>query len=311
MIIRLEDTTSAAVASRLVTVREEGGVVALGRVLTLIVLAHGPEKVEEAIEVTNAASREHPSRVIVVNTRPPAGADGLDAEIRVGGDAGASEVVVLHPRGAAAVDQDTLVTPLLLPDTPIVAFWFGRTPHRPAAEPVGRMAQRRITDIISGITDDPATSREARLSLALLGANYSPGDTDLSWARITLWRSLIAALLEIEDSPLESIDVEGAQDRPSMHLLAGWITSRVGVPVRFHDSGGIHITRVDLTFASGRVRISRPLDSAAATSSRAGRPDQRMNLPPRTTTDCLMEGLGRLDAHEVYAAALQHAVAAL
>ena len=127
----------------------------------------------------------------------------------------------------------------------------------------------------------------------------------------TLWRSLIAALLEIEDSPLESIDVEGAQDRPSMHLLAGWITSRVGVPVRFHDSGGIHITRVDLTFASGRVRISRPLDSAAATISRAGRPDQRMNLPPRTTTDCLMEELRRLDADEVYADALQHAVAAL
>lgn len=311
MIIRLENTTSAAVASRLVTVREEGGVVALGRVLTLIVLAHGPDNVEEAIEVTNAASREHPSRVIVVNTRPPAGADGLDAEIRVGGDAGASEVIVLHPRGAAAVDQDTLVTPLLLSDTPIVAFWFGRTPHRPATEPVGRMAQRRITDIISGITDDPATSREARLSLALLGSNYAPGDTDLSWARITLWRALIASVLDLEDTPLESIDVEGAQDRPSMHLLAGWIRSRMEVPVNFHDSGSIHITRVDLNFANGTVRIARPLESTAATISRPGRPDQRTNLPPRTTTDCLMEELRRLDADEVYAAALARAVEAL
>ena len=36
-----------------------------------------------------------------------------------------------------------------------------------------------------------------------------------------------------------------------------------------------------------------------------------MNLPPRTTTDCLMEELRRLDADEVYADALQHAVAAL
>ncbi|NCD18669.1 MAG: OpcA protein [Actinobacteria bacterium] len=308
MIIRLENTTSAAVAARLVTVREEGGVVALGRVLTLIVLAHGTEKVEEAIEITNAASREHPSRVIVVNTRAPAGRDGLDAEIRVGGDAGASEVVVLHPRGAAAVDQDTLVTPLLLPDTPIVAFWVGRTPHKPAAEPVGRMAQRRITDIISGITDDPATSREARLSLALLGANYAPGDTDLSWARITLWRALIASVLDLEATDLESIDVEGAQDRPSMHLLAGWIRSRLGVPVRFHDSGGIHITRVDLNLPDGTIRIARPTDATAATISRAGKPDQRTNLPPRTTTDCLMEELRRLDADEVYAEALARAV---
>lgn len=311
MIIRLENTTSAAVGSRLVTVREEGGVVALGRVLTLIVLAHGSQWVEEAITLTNAASREHPSRVIVINTRPLPGDDGLDAEIRVGGDAGASEVIVLHPRGAAAADQDTLVTPLLLPDTPIVAFWLGRTPHNPSAEPVGRMAQRRITDIISSITDDPVTSREARLSLALLGANYAPGDTDLSWARITLWRALIASVLDLADSPLTSIDVEGAADRPSMHLLAGWIRSRLDVPVRFHDAGAIHITRVDLTFPDGIIRIARPLDSTAATISRVGRPDQRVNLPPRTTTDCLMEELRRLDADEIYAAALARAVEAL
>lgn len=310
MIFRLENTTSAEVASRLVIVREEGGVVALGRVLTLIVLAFGKSNVDAAIEVTNAASREHPSRVIIIDTAGGVGADGLDAEILVGGDAGASEVVVLHPRGAAAVDQDTLVTPLLLPDTPIVAYWVGSTPHNPSGEPVGRMAQRRITDIVSGITDS-ASSDEARTCFRALGENYRPGDTDLSWARITLWRALIASSLEQEAGELQSVEVHGAPDRPSMYLLAGWLGSRLGVPVHVHDANSTHITRVNLNLPSGTISIHRPDGSAVAAILRAGRPDQRTNLPARTVKDCLMEDLRRLDADDTYAAALAHAVRTL
>jgi hypothetical protein len=96
MIIDMPDTTTNHVNRRLVRLRDEGGAVALGRVLTLVVLADERD-VEEAVATTNDASREHPCRVIVV---APAG-DGadarLDAQIRVGGDAGASEVVVRRP----------------------------------------------------------------------------------------------------------------------------------------------------------------------------------------------------------------------
>lgn len=310
MIITLTDTTSSQVASRLVVVREEGGVVALGRVLTLVVLARGRENVERAIAVTNVASREHPSRVIVINTGECGDDDGLDAEIRVGGDAGASEVVVLHPRGAAVADQDTLVTPLLLPDTPIVAFWVGATPGNPSAEPVGRMAQRRIADLISAITDTES-SHAARESFAALARNYRPGDTDLSWARITTWRALIAAELDLTHTDLTSIDVHGAPDRPSMYLLGGWLRSRLGVPVHVHESSRIHITELALNFADGPVRFLRPEGSSVATIRRPGQPDQRTNLPPRTDTDCLMEELRRLDADETYASALAHAVRSL
>jgi len=248
--------------------------------------------------------------VIVINTGNGDGVDGLDAEIRVGGDAGASEVVVLHPRGAALTDQDTLVTPLLLPDTPIVAYWVGATPENPSAEPVGRMAQRRITDLISAITDTES-SHHARETFAALGRNYRPGDTDLSWARITTWRALIAAELDVTRSPLESIDIYGAPDRPSMYLLGGWLRSRLGIPVHVHESSRIHITRLDLNFADGPVRFTRPEGGVVATISRPGQPDQRTNLPPRTDTDCLMEELRRLDADETYAAALEWAVTSL
>ena len=59
MIVDLPDTTTSEVSKTLVKIREEGGAVALGRVLTLIIAtSRGHE--EEAIDAANDASREHP-----------------------------------------------------------------------------------------------------------------------------------------------------------------------------------------------------------------------------------------------------------
>ena len=104
MIVHLEDTTSAAVASELVTLREQGGVMALGRVMTLVIVCSG-SGIERAVQAANAASREHPSRVLVIAPEAPEAAARLDAEIRVGGDAGASDVVILRPRGAVVAPR--------------------------------------------------------------------------------------------------------------------------------------------------------------------------------------------------------------
>ncbi|GMA31177.1 glucose-6-phosphate dehydrogenase assembly protein OpcA [Litorihabitans aurantiacus] len=140
MIITLSSTTSSKIAARLVKLREEGGAVALGRVLTLVVSAP-PEHVERAVDAANDASREHPCRVLVVSPQPDGAADGpadgLDAEIRVGGDAGASEVIVLRPRGGARSELDSLVMPLLLPDAPIVTWWPASPPPSPRPTPSG------------------------------------------------------------------------------------------------------------------------------------------------------------------------------
>lgn len=299
MIIKLTDTTSAEIAARLVDMREEGGVVALGRVLTLLVVAHGPDGVEKAIELTNEASREHPSRVIVVATGDEDGADGLDAEIRIGGDAGASEVIVLHPRGAAREDRDTLVTPLLLPDTPIVAFWVGETPESPRDTRVGRMASRRITDVV--------TAGDSLEVFARLGEHYRPGDTDLSWARITLWRALLASVLDGLTDQVRSVEVCGGIRRPGPYLLAGWLRERLGVEVRVLEEELENIRYVDVDLGGPHLRVHREPGATMAIVSRDGYRDQHTNLPPRPLCDCLMEDLRRLDADEAYAEALHSA----
>ncbi|HHW82202.1 MAG TPA: glucose-6-phosphate dehydrogenase assembly protein OpcA [Actinomycetales bacterium] len=305
MRIHLKQTTSSKIAAELVRVREEGGVVALGRVLTLIVMAHGQDHAENAIAATNEASREHPSRVIVVDTNPPPLPDGgspdsLDAEIRVGADAGASEVVLLRPRGRAGAELDTLVSPLLLPDTPIVAVWVGTTPENPSGEPVGRMASRRITDIIG--------AGRARESLRHLAANYRAGDTDLAWARITLWRALLASVLDGKTDRVRSVVIEGDLSRPSVDLMAGWLRATLGVPASTLHSDAPHIESIRVDLGEEELFIHRPQGATSATIHWTGHRVQTTSLPVRQVSDCLMEDLRRLDADEVYARALAAAV---
>ncbi len=115
MIVDLPNTTTTAINHKLVDLRNSGGAVALGRVLSLV-LVTDEMLADDAIEVANDASREHPSRVLVLVQGNKRGTSRLDAQIRVGGDAGASEVIVLRMYGPLSDHGSSLLVPLLLPD---------------------------------------------------------------------------------------------------------------------------------------------------------------------------------------------------
>ena len=155
MIVDLPDTSTGVVAKRIVEVRESGGAISLGRVLTLVVVAEHDEPTEGAISAAIDASREHPSRVIVVSRGDENDDTRLDAQIRVGGDAGASEVVVLALHGELAAHPQSVVIPFLLPDTPVVTWWPGTAPSHPAADPMGMLGTRRLLDA----SKDPIPTR--------------------------------------------------------------------------------------------------------------------------------------------------------
>src|SRR4051794_41837051 len=87
MIVDLPSSTTSAVNKKLVELRESGGVLALGRVLTLVIVTDDGSAIEQAIEAGNSASREHPCRVIVLARGQRRAAPPLDAPIRVGGGA--------------------------------------------------------------------------------------------------------------------------------------------------------------------------------------------------------------------------------
>ena len=190
MIVELPATPPPTTVNKKINgLREEGGALTMGRVLTLVIAPDSDDGLEESIEAANFASREHPCRVIVVLPGDRKAAEPtLDAEIRVGADAGAGEVVVLRLNGELADHASSVVLPFLLPDTPVVAWWPVDAPAVPAQDPLGQLAIRRITDATNG--GDPLAAIKSRLK------GYTAGDTDLAWSRITYWRALLASALD-------------------------------------------------------------------------------------------------------------------
>lgn len=295
MIVDLPETTVSKISKSLVQLREQGGAVALGRVLTLVIQTDA-ESAEGAIAAANGASREHPSRIIVLVDATESSVAGLDAEIRVGGDAGASEVIVLRPKGAAASYPQSLVTGLLLPDAPVVAWWPNHAPDNLAESAIGKIATRRLTDALN--QSAPVAFLEQR------AATYTPGDSDFSWTRLTLWRAQLAALLDQPPfSVIESVELVGDLKNPSVILLAAWLKVQLRCSVKTthrEDSEGVKgVYLVRFLRQGGSIEILRD-QSNVATLSQTGQPSKELSLPVRSLRDCLAEDLRRLDADLAY-----------
>ncbi|PSL04043.1 glucose-6-phosphate dehydrogenase assembly protein OpcA [Haloactinopolyspora alba] len=292
MIIDIPSTSASDVAKRMVELREKHGAVALGRVLTLVLVVD-EDDAEDAIASANHASHEHPCRIIAVIRGTSRGSTRMDAQIRVGGDAGASEVVALRTFGPLTAHPVSVVVPLLLPDNPVVVWWPTEAPAVPADDPVGQLAQRRITD--AAACKRPIAALHDRVS------GYQPGDTDLAWTRLTLWRALLAAALD--QPPYESVRsarVVGGADNASADLLAGWLALTLDCPVTRTKATGVDgLLSVRLDRESGPIAIERP-DEELAVLTAPGRADRRVALPRRTAGECLAEELRRLDPDDIY-----------
>jgi glucose-6-phosphate dehydrogenase assembly protein OpcA len=295
LIVELPDTSTTAINKKLEELREKVGAVTLGRVLTLVIAPDSDAVLEESIEAANWASHEHPSRVIVVMTGDPDAAEArLDAQLRVGGDSGAGEVVVLRLSGPLAGHDSSVVLPFLLPDIPVVVWWPDIAPAVPAQDPLGKLAIRRLTDATNGL--DPLSAIKSRLP------GYTPGDSDLAWSRITYWRALLtSAIDQPPHEPITSALVSGLKSEPALDVLAGWLASRIDGPVR----RAVGELKVELVRNTETVTLARPQEGTTATLSRTARPDALVPLPRRETRECLAEDLRRLDPDAIYFSALE------
>ena len=300
MIRELPDTTTGRVNRELSDMRARGGAITLGRVLTLVISTDSVD-VEPAIAAANDASSEHPCRVLVVRTHTKVGKARLDAQIRVGGDAGASDVIILVPQGEMSRHPASVVLPFLLPDAPVVTWWPDEAPDVPVQDQLGRIAQRRITDA--------ASAKDPIAVLTKRAAAYAPGDTDLAWTRVTSWRGLLAAALD--QPPYERITravVEGEKSSASAELVAAWLRRTLKTDVARTTSEGPGITSVVLERRSGPVTLTRA-DGKVAVLSQVGQPDRRVALARRPLNECLAEELRRLDPDEMYGETLTRGLA--
>src|SRR6266851_3109350 len=254
MTIDLTDTTTGAIHEALTQARRRMGGPASGTVLTLIIVTDEAAQYD-AVRAASQAGREHPSRVLAVITRKPKAESRLDAEIRVG-ETGPGETILLRMYGPLGQHADSVVAPLLAPDVPVVTWWPDEAPPSPSEDPLGAVAQRRVTD---------AAASETPTDMLLdLAKAYRPGDTDLSWTRATPWRSLLAATLDQPYAEMTSGTVSAEQHNPSADLIATWLAGRRGIPVAREVSAGPGITDVCFATVAGDITLTRP-DGRTAT----------------------------------------------
>ena len=289
--IELTDTTSSDIAAEFVRARTRAGSPAMGMVMTLIIVAP-EEDAGEAMSAAKRASREHPSRVLGVILGDARGTSHVNAQVG-SGDGWGGETALIRLKGEVVKHADSVVLPLLLPDSPVAIWWPTSAPDDPAEDPLGRLAQRRITDA--------ATARRGKsTAMQTQCGSYAPGNTDLSWTRLTPWRALLAAALDQHPLKVTSATVTAERLSPSADLLVAWLTDRLKVEVTRESSSGPGITDVTMNTDEGPIRISRA-DGRLATFTSPQRPDRPVALKRREVPALLTEELRRLDEDDVYA----------
>jgi glucose-6-phosphate dehydrogenase assembly protein OpcA len=178
----------------------------------------------------------------------------------------------------------------------VVTWWHSDPPDVIANDFLGVVADRRITDC--KLSPDPVGALKQR------AADYAPGDTDLTWTRITLWRTLVAGAFDTTEERVVGATIVAPMTDPTAALMKGWLMSRLGIdPVWEHTDRSRLMHSVELQCANGDcVRVTR--EEGTALFSRTGQEDRYMPLPRRTVGDELAEELRRLDADQIYGEAL-------
>jgi len=290
--IELVDTNAAAIAAEFVASRLRAGSPAMSMVMTLVIVVE-EDAAEDAMQVARQASHEHPARVLGVILGDARGNPRINAQVGTG--AGwTGETALIRLSGEVVKHADSVVLPLLLPDSPVAIWWPSDPPANPSDDPLGHLAQRRITDAA-------AASRGKGRAIHAQCASYSPGNTDLAWTRITPWRALLAAALDQQRLKITSGSVTAERISPSAELLVAWLSDRLKVRFDRKSSQGPGITEVRLDTKEGPIVISRR-DGRLATFTSPGRPDRPVALKRRQLPELLAEELRRLDEDDVYAA---------
>jgi glucose-6-phosphate dehydrogenase assembly protein OpcA len=142
-------------------------------------------------------------------------------------------------------------------------------------------------------------------NLTRVAKHYTPGDTDLSWTRLTPWRALLAAALDQVASPVTAGSISAGPGNPAAVLLESWLASRLGVPITWRRVESDQIMVVTLQTDAGEVRIERS-DEGTCTFSVPGSTPRAVPMTTRSLAELLAEDLRRLDPDEIYGATVHH-----
>ncbi|MHB8717779.1 MAG: glucose-6-phosphate dehydrogenase assembly protein OpcA [Candidatus Dormibacteria bacterium] len=249
--------------------------------LNLVAACVEPASLAGADATITAIAEHHPLRVITVLARPdePASIEA-DLDLRCSVTRGAqvcAEHVHLTVGGEPALHLASVLTPLLVADTPVILWLVGAPPVRQAlSTDAVAICERLLLD--SGAYEDAAATL-TELATELAGPAEALEVADLAWERTRDWRALLASCFDGEETRgfqrgidrLE-VDCSGAAASTQGWLLAGWLSSRLSwaAPPEMVVGGGRGVEAEDGDLVGVRLHCARDAETATVTCERQG-----------------------------------------
>ncbi|HYJ85098.1 MAG TPA: glucose-6-phosphate dehydrogenase assembly protein OpcA [Pyrinomonadaceae bacterium] len=223
---------------------DDDAAVLRARVANLLVFVSHESLLQEVDALMLDLTMVHPSRALIMLGETDKSDQDIEMFVtslcqtdkRTGAKRLCGEVVILKARGKFTVELPSASLPLLVPDLTTFLWWRNEL----------RVSDKVFSALINGSDRLVIDSDEFRNPLQdllevdrLFGSDQEVGVSDLNWARLTLWRGLLADFYDVpayqpllDDIDFVRIDyvspaVEPGTVAPQALLMAGWLASRL------------------------------------------------------------------------------------
>lgn len=213
-------------------------------VLNLVFYADGPRAAREADDALIEVTLATPSRAMLLVADPAAAEPAISSQVlsrcTLPTDKSKQvccEQVTITAAGAQVNELPSVVAPLLLSDLPTFLCWFAP----PALE---SRVFRRLRELADRVVIDSARAANAHTHLTAVARHLAESPkgaafSDLNWARLTSWRTLLASFYDVADyrphlARLDQVVIDYAPTATGGDaipcgalLLTGWLASRL------------------------------------------------------------------------------------
>ncbi len=215
-------------------------------VLNLVVHSSDPSMETHTSTIINELATNHPSRVISFNVTsdPRAFEDDIDAHVSThcytaSGERFAScyEKIEIKTPPDSLDQLPSIIVALALPDLPTFVWWPGQPPL--ADKRFARIAHAATRMVVDSLDFVRCSTNLIRVHDLCQSIGEHCALTDLNWARLTPWRSMLSQIFDSPDCrwALEHVShvklVFGHHSGSRVNaaqamLFAGWLSSRLG-----------------------------------------------------------------------------------
>ena len=214
--------------------KDDDGAVIRARVLNLLAYVTDEETLKQTDETVFDVAAVHPCRVILMLGQKEETAKDIEAFVSSRCHLGGSgkrhlciEQVTMRACGNFADELPSAALPLLVPDLPSFLWWRSEFDFDDSVFKTLSGSVERI------VIDSASMSENELLNLAKVFNRKDVGTiSDLNWARLTEWRSIIASLFDSPEHRLllnQITNVEISYSNAARALLImGWLASRLG-----------------------------------------------------------------------------------